>query len=57
MRDGATKSFVQAHNAQAAVVSHPQVIVATGVTQAATDVQQLVPMLELFRAGGRLMPA
>jgi len=27
------------------------------VAQAATDVQQLVPMLELFRAGGRLMPA
>jgi len=40
MRDGATKSFVQAHNAQAAVVSHPQVIVATGVAQAATDVQR-----------------
>ena len=39
MRDGATKSFVQAYNAQAAVDGHARVIVATGVTQAATDVQ------------------
>ena len=46
MRDGATKSFVQAYNAQAAVDGHARVIVATGVTQAATDVQQLVPMFE-----------
>ena len=50
MRDGVTKSFVQAYNAQAAVDSHAQVIVATGVTQAATDVQQLVPMLEQVHA-------
>ena len=50
MRDGATKGFVQAYNAQAAVDSHAQVIVATGVTQAANDVQQLVPMLEQVHA-------
>jgi transposase len=50
MRDGATKGFVQAYNAQAVVDSHTQVIVATGVTQAANDVQQLVPMLEQVQA-------
>jgi transposase len=50
MRDGATKSFVQAYNAQAAVDSHAQLIVATGVTQAANDMQQLIPMLEQVQA-------
>ena len=46
MVDGATKEFVQGYNAQAAVDSHAQVIVACGVTQAAGDVGQFVPMLE-----------
>src|SRR5712691_3147574 len=46
MVDGATKEFVQGYNAQAAVDSHAQVIVACGVTQAAADVGQFVPMLE-----------
>jgi transposase len=46
MLDGATKSFTQAYNAQAAVDGHAQVIVACGVTQEATDVEQLVPMVE-----------
>ena len=57
MRDGATKEFVQAYNAQAAVDSHAQVIVATQVTQAANDVQQLVPMFERVHANTGQWPA
>jgi transposase len=45
MVDGATKSFVQAYNGQAAVDAQAQVVVACGLTQAALDVQQFVPML------------
>jgi len=46
MKDGATKSFMQAYNAQAAVDSHAQIIVAAAVTQEANDKKQLLPMLE-----------
>jgi Transposase DDE domain len=45
MKDGATKSFVQAYNAQAAVDGAAQVIVAAAVAQDANDKQQLGPML------------
>jgi len=45
MKDGATKEFVQGYNAQAAVDSEAQVIVAAAVTQQANDKQQLAPML------------
>jgi transposase len=46
MLDGATKSFVQGFNGQAAVDCSSQVIVAADVTQQANDKQQLVPMVE-----------
>ena len=45
MKDGATKEFVQAYNAQAAVDGHAEVIVAAALTQEANDKQQLAPML------------
>jgi transposase len=50
MKDGATKGFVQAYNAQAAVDGTVQVIVAAAVTQEANDKQQLVPMLTAAKA-------
>jgi len=46
MKDGATKEFVQAYNAQAVVDSQSQVIVAAEVTQEANDKKQFVPMVE-----------
>lgn len=45
MRDGASKSFVQAYNAQAAVDGQAQIITAAQVTQEANDKQQLAAML------------
>jgi transposase len=57
MKDGATQSFVQAYNAQAAVDGQAQVIVAAAVTQAANDKQQLVPLLRQVVANCGTTPA
>ena len=57
MKDGATKEFVQAYNAQAAVDGHAQIIVAHGLTQAAPDVGQFVPLLEQIIAQTGQRPA
>jgi transposase len=46
MKDGATKSFEQAYNAQIAVDGEAQIIVSHDVTQDANDKKQLAPMIE-----------
>jgi len=46
MKDGASKSFEQCYNCQAAVDEENQIIVATHVTQQANDKQQLEPLVE-----------
>ena len=55
MMDGATKAFEQAYNAQAAVDSEHQIIVAAAITQEANDKNQLISMLEKVKENtGRL---
>jgi len=49
MMNGATKSFEQSYNCQAAVDDKAQVIVATNVTQQANDKRQMEPMLEKLK--------
>jgi len=43
------QGYVQGYNAQA-IVSQDQIVIATGVTQEANDVQQLKPMLETLES-------
>lgn len=45
MKDGASKGFEQAYNAQIVVDAEAQIIVAEGITQESNDKQQLIPML------------
>ena len=56
MVDGATGSFVQAYNAQAAVDAGSQVIVAASLTQEANDKRQLRPLLAQIAAGLGALP-
>jgi len=57
MPDGANKgSFVQGYNAQIAVDSVSQIIVAAQVTQETNDKQQLIPMLERVVANLKQKP-
>jgi transposase len=50
MKDGATKSFEQCYNAQAAADAESQVIVAADVTQDANDKRQMEPMIEQVKS-------
>jgi len=56
MRDNARKCFVQGYNAQIAVDTQKQVIVAAEVTQQVTDREQLLPMVESIRASTKAVP-
>jgi len=46
MKDGATKSFEQCYNCQAAVDQKSQIVVAATVTQEPNDKQQVEPLIE-----------
>ena len=56
MKDGASKSFEQSYNAQAAVDAEAQVIVASSITQETNDKKQLVPLLEKVQEQTGQMP-
>jgi transposase len=56
MRDNARKCFMQGYNAQIAVDTHQQVIVAAEVRQQVTDREQLLPMVESIRANSPTLP-
>jgi transposase len=55
MKDGASKSFEQAYNCQAAVDETAQIIVAANVTQQTNDKQQVKPLIENIKenTGGK----
>ena len=57
MKDGATKGFEQAYNAQAVVDGHAQVIVACALTQAPTDVEQFLPLVAQIEGNTGQRPA
>jgi transposase len=57
MLDGATKSFEQSYNCQAAVDNQAQVIVASYVTQKSNDKQQVKPLIEQMKTNlGKAKP-
>jgi transposase len=56
MKDGASKSYEQAYNAQIAVDSQAQVIVASGMTQETNDKKQLLPMMAKVGENCGLLP-
>jgi transposase len=57
MKDGATKEFIQAYNAQAVVDRKTRIIVAADVTDEGNDYKQLVPMLNQAEANMGSKPA
>jgi transposase len=56
MKDSGEKGFVQAYNAQLAVDSEAQIIVAAELTQQPIDRQQLLPMVKSLRRTAQGMP-
>jgi hypothetical protein len=56
MKDGASKGFEQAYNAQIAVDEGSQVIVAAGVTQETNDKKQLIPMMKKVKENTKELP-
>ena len=56
MRDNGLGCFVQGYNAQIAVDSHAQVIIAADVTQQVVDRSQLLPMCERIRESVGALP-
>jgi transposase len=57
MKDNGRKCFVQGYNAQIAVDTYQQVIVAAEVTQQVTDREQLVPMVNSVRGNNPIEDA
>jgi transposase len=57
MKDSGERGFVQAYNAQIAVDTEAQVIVAAELTQQPIDRQQLLPMVKTLRSMLETMPA
>src|SRR6202453_2035530 len=56
MRDSGERGFVQAYNAQIAVDSQAQIIVAAELTQQTIDRQQLLPMVKSLRSTAQGVP-
>jgi len=56
MKDGASKGFEQAYNAQLAVDSESQIIVAAAITQETNDKRQLVPMAQKIKENMGVLP-
>jgi transposase len=56
MVDGATKSFLQSYNCQAAVDEEDQIVIASGVTQDTNDKLQVKPLVKKIKSnsGNRL---
>lgn len=57
MKDGATKGYIQAYNAQIAVDDEAQIIVATQLNNCSADSRQLLPTLEAVKQNTGDYPA
>ena len=55
MVDGATKSFQQSYNCQAAADEKEQIIIASGVTQDTNDKLQLIPLEPISKWSAKMI--